>query len=196
MKSLKKEMFILVITFLSLFILSINSSNNVSASISQTHTKYVTRNAKWANTFKRQGYSYSLLYGNHDYILTNLSKKQYNKIVKNKVRFQIRHIGTYKNAISFNLVSKGNKYNIWANYPSSFYYTNSHSKTLKPIVKLEGNIFHHPANKKFKKLSNMIRKIKNKKDKSIAKNSYYQLKIYLKTSSLRKIPYILIGNNW
>lgn len=198
MKILKNKLWILLIPLLSLFIISISNDNNVSANVDQTHKKYVTKHAKWADTLNiKATHILSLLYGNHDYMLTNISKKHYNKIVKDKVKFKVRDIGVYKNGISFNLVSRGNKYNTWSSYPIDFYYTNSRSKELKPIVKLARNIyFNKGSNKKYKILYNMINKIKNKKDKSIAKSSYYQLKKYKASgnSSLKDVPYILIGN--
>lgn len=196
MKVFNKILSILLMPLAVLLIISFTNFNHVSASTSQVNTKYVTKNAKWANTFKRQGYAYSLDYGNHDYILTNLSKAKYNKIVKDKVRFQVRHIGTYKNAISFNLVSKNGKYNTWASYSTDFYYTNSRSKSLKPIVNLECRIYMADKVHKndFAKLYKMINHLKNGKDKSIAKSSYYQLKRYKKTNSAGDVPYLVMGN--
>ncbi|TPR16274.1 hypothetical protein [Apilactobacillus timberlakei] len=195
MKVVKQSLMMILISILSVLVLCITNANHIL--VNAQNTKYVSKNQKWANQFKRQGYAYSLRYGNHDYILTNLSKHAYDKVVKDKVRFKVRHIGTYKNAISFNLVSKNGKYNTDASYSSDFYYTDSRNKRLKPIVKLERDIFLNSDKNlkaKYKKLYSMINKLSNGKDKSVAKSSYYQLKKYLKTNSREDIPYLLIGN--
>lgn len=197
MKKLRKSLFFLLIPLLSLFILSFNNVPQTFAKSSERKNENVNNNYKLTNQLKKQGYAYSLSYGNHDYILTNLSKKKYNKVIKNKIRFQVRSVKTYKNSINAKLVSKDGNYKVNADYSNDFYYTNSRNKELKPIVKLAKSIAlnndeHNKTN--LYKLYRMIDKLKNKEDKSVAEMSFYQLKKYLKHESITNTPYLLLGN--
>lgn len=197
MKRLRKSLLVLLIPLFALLFLSFNNVNHTFAKSSERKNDNINNNYKLTRQIKKQGYVYSLNSGNHEYILPNLSKNKYNKVVKNKVRFQVRSVKTYKNSINAKLVSKNGKYKVNADYANDFYYTDSRNKELKPIVKLAKSIAlnndkHNKTN--LHKLYRMIDKLKNKEDKSVAKMSFYQLKRYLKHESITNTPYLLLGN--
>ncbi|UQS84704.1 hypothetical protein MOO46_05505 [Apilactobacillus apisilvae] len=117
---------------------------------------------------------------------------------KRKTDYKVKGVWSYSGATfseGVKLVSKKGK-EITVSMIDGFYNKNANIKSLKNIIKLETSIMKSQnkrlIKKDFIKLEKMISYINSAKDKKIAKQSYEQLKSYVKDNS-NGVPSLLVG---
>ncbi|WP_220751109.1 hypothetical protein [Apilactobacillus xinyiensis] len=177
----------------------VKDANNVH---SKSFTKHFNRFNKLASKLLKQGYVYCIdkkaFFGKNTYPVISYSDRDKKIVVDKKIRFKIKHIWSYKNGISVNVVSKNKKYYSLVNFPTGIYDVYSRDKKLAPIVTFANKIFYKKVKNNhynLEKLNSMANNVKSDKKRKLAKQFVKQFDYFLLAKGdLNTVPYFFIGN--